>query len=397
MTTDDEFNDLADSFNAMAARLGKQFSTMTTIDDIDNAVLSQRKIDDVVDTALERLRALMPCEELAIGLLAEDGSTATVHCRLARGGGLRSSRSVALVADDLDRLRGTVSHLLDEATDIAPGYAQSLAGRGATRFLTLPLGSRDTLTGFVVFGQATPRPFEADDIQQLRQVANQLAVALTNAKLVEDLDDFNWGTLRTLARAIDAKSPWTAGHAERVTEMAVMIGRVFELGPSEIDTLRRGGLLHDIGKIGVPAAILDKQERLTEAEYAVMKDHVRLGASILEPLTAFQDALPIVLEHHEWFNGEGYPNGLAGDEITLAGRIFAVADVFDALTSSRPYRDGESVETAARFIRDRSGSQFDPQVVVAFLHVIETEHGVTVSHRSSADLDDPAAVVAVPA
>ena len=397
VTSADEFGDLANAFNTMASRLGKQFSTLTTINDIDKAVLSQLKTDDVIETALEHLRVLVPCEELAIGLLAEGGAVADVRCRSARGGGHLARRTVALAPCDTARLCVTASHVIDDSNASTPGYAAPLASRGTSWFLTLPLGRREDLAGFLTFGQATPRRIDEDDLQQIRQVANQLAVALANAKLVEDLDHFNWGTLRTLARAIDAKSPWTAGHSERVSEVAVKIGRILELPSSEITTLERGGLLHDIGKIGVPAAVLDKDDRLTDDEYAVMKDHVLIGASILEPLTAFQDALPIVLEHHEWFDGNGYPHGLAGDELTLGGRIFAVADVFDAVTSARPYRDGAPVETAVDFIRARSGSQFDPKVVEAFLQVMETEHGVILTDDADAEVDEPVVVVSVPA
>ena len=197
-----------------------------------------------------------------------------------------------------------------------------------------------------------------------------MAVALSNARLIEELDALNWGTLRALARAIDAKSPWTAGHSECVTEMAMKIGRVMGLGPTEMDVLHRGGLLHDVGKIGMPREILDKPGKLTEDEYRTMRDHVLMGARILEPISAFADALPIVLEHHEWYDGGGYPNGLAGEDLTLGGRIFAVADVFDAISSDRPYRAGMPRERVLEIITNGSGRQFDPKVVEAFLQVM---------------------------
>ena len=206
--------------------------------------------------------------------------------------------------------------------------------------------------------------------RRLRQIVDQVAVALSNARLIKELDQFSRGTLVALARAVDAKSPWTAGHSERVTKLAVKIGQAMGLPPKELEVLHRGGLLHDIGKIGTPPSILDKTGKLDEEELRVMRQHVRMGALILEPIPGFADVLPIVLHHHEWFDGSGYPDGLAGEAIHLYARIFAVADFYDALTSDRPYRPGFAGDQVVDLIRKKVGSQFDPQVVHAFLEVV---------------------------
>ena len=320
VTSGDEFQDLAESFNGMAGRLGKQFSALTTINEIDKAVLSKLHTNDVVDTALDSIRQLVACDEVCVGVDSGERPTFVVHARSAREAAGRAVVHPTVDDADLERLCQANGHVLDDAGSGMPSYARPLAKRGTSSFLTVPLRVGESLAGFVCFGQATARGFAAEDIQQVRQVCDQIAVALANAKLVEELDRFTWGTLRALARAIDAKSPWTAGHSERVTDMALKIAAHFPFSASELETLRRGGLLHDIGKIGVPAEILDKPGRLTDEEYTVMRDHVRIGGTILEPLTAFADALPIVWEHHEWVNGNGYPKGLTGEEMTLGGR-----------------------------------------------------------------------------
>jgi putative nucleotidyltransferase with HDIG domain len=195
-------------------------------------------------------------------------------------------------------------------------------------------------------------------------------VAVSNVRLVERLDQLNWGTLTALARAIDAKSEWTAGHSERVTQVALRIGRAMGLPQNELEILHRGGLLHDIGKIATPPGILDKPGKLDPEEMRIMRDHVRAGARILEPITGFADTLPIVLHHHEWFDGSGYPAGLAGEEISLHGRIFAVADVYDALSTDRPYRGGWEKQRVLDYIREKAGTQFDPHVVEVFLKLM---------------------------
>src|SRR5215469_5743305 len=154
------------------------------------------------------------------------------------------------------------------------------------------------------------------------------------------------------------------------------------LPSKELKTIRTGGLLHDIGKIGTPPAILDKPGKLTPEEMRIMQDHVRIGVRILEPVPGLKEALPIVAQHHEWFNGEGYPAGVAGEEITLHARIAAVADCYDALTSDRPYRRGLPREQTIAILRKRSGTQFDPVVINAFLQLMDEKMGMMMEAAS---------------
>jgi putative nucleotidyltransferase with HDIG domain len=140
--------------------------------------------------------------------------------------------------------------------------------------------------------------------------------------------------------------------------------------------LHRGGLLHDVGKIGTPSGVLEKPGKLDPEELKVMRDHVRMGVRILEPIPSFKEELLIVAQHHEWYDGSGYPAGLAGENISLFGRIFAVADCFDALTSDRPYRKGMPTTKALELIRNESGTHFDPQVIRAFDRMLAEGEGL---------------------
>jgi putative nucleotidyltransferase with HDIG domain len=187
------------------------------------------------------------------------------------------------------------------------------------------------------------------------------------------LDRLNWGALTALARAIDAKSEWTAGHSERVTKLALKIGRVQGLTQEQLDNLHRAGLLHDIGKIGTPAELIDKSEKLTAEEQKIVNEHPSIGERILEPIEAYAEIIPIVRQHHEWFNGKGYPDGLTGEEIDLCARILAVADVYDALSSERPYRAAMEPDQTLQIIKEGSGSHFDPVVVGAFFSILEKD------------------------
>jgi putative nucleotidyltransferase with HDIG domain len=200
-----------------------------------------------------------------------------------------------------------------------------------------------------------------------RQVADQLTIALANTRLVRRLDRMSWGTVAALARAIDAKSPWTAGHSERVAQLSLALGRRLRLDPATLEDLHRGSLLHDVGKIGVAAAVLDKPGDLTPPEREAMRSHVVVGAEILSPIPAYTGALPVVRSHHERWDGLGYPDGLRGEAIPLLARVLSVADTFDALTSDRPYRRGLTPGEALARLRSLAGSQFDPLVVDALL------------------------------
>ncbi len=261
---------------------------------------------------------------------------------------------------------------MDGDTEL-PKYLAPLRERGIKSVLLLPLFLNRELAGTLTLGYRDPCANTEDDTDQGRQLANQVSVGLSNARLIEELDRFGWGTLMALARAIDAKSPWTAGHSERVASMALRIASLMGLPERRLEALRRGALLHDIGKIGIPLSILDKPGKLTPEETRIMRDHVKLGARILEPLPGFAEVLPIVMQHHERFDGSGYPSGIVGEAINLEARIFAVADTHDALISDRPYRSGLKHEDAIEHIRQAAGSHFDPKVVRAFLELIEQE------------------------
>jgi putative nucleotidyltransferase with HDIG domain len=215
--------------------------------------------------------------------------------------------------------------------------------------------------------------YNKEDLLQARRLSNQMAVALSNAQLIKELDELNWGILLTLARVIDAKSPWTAGHSERVTKTALRIGQAVGLDRKELEVLQRGGLLHDIGKLGVPPEILDKADKLSLEEEGIMRGHVGMGVRIIEPIVGDAEVIPIVSQHHEYFDGTGYPSGLTGENISLGARIFAMADCFDAMTSDRPYRKALSREFALKVIKEAAGTQFDPEIVQTFLMTMDEQ------------------------
>ncbi|NLW46623.1 MAG: diguanylate cyclase [Firmicutes bacterium] len=181
------------------------------------------------------------------------------------------------------------------------------------------------------------------------------------------------GAFKALLSTISAKDKYTLGHSERVSAYAVTIGEALGLSPKEICTLQYAGLLHDIGKIEIPKSILNKTGRLTDEEFALIHMHPIYGENILEPLNELDQLLLYVRHHHERFDGKGYPDGLNGKQISLGARILCVADSFDAMLSERPYSPRKTIEQAIDELKRCSGRQFDPQIVTAFLAVLESE------------------------
>jgi putative nucleotidyltransferase with HDIG domain len=211
-------------------------------------------------------------------------------------------------------------------------------------------------------------------VNRTRDVVNKLRA--NNEKLEKQGDEIsllNEELLLSLAKSIDLRDPYTMGHSQQVTNYAVLIARELDLPQDQIETVRKGSLLHDIGKLGVPDSILLKTGRLTSDEYEVIKKHPLLGAQILESSRNLRDLIPLVRHHHERFDGKGYPDGLVGHAIPLEARILAIADSIEAMASDRPYRRGLTLDEILEEVKGCSGKQFDPRMVRIFLKLAKTK------------------------
>jgi putative nucleotidyltransferase with HDIG domain len=211
----------------------------------------------------------------------------------------------------------------------------------------------------------------------LETLAGQAAIAIDNSVLFEELQQTNMNlslaydaTIEGWSKALDMRDQGTEGHTLRVVEMTVQLADILGVSMNDQVHIRRGALLHDIGKMGVPDSILDKTGPLTEEEWAIMHRHPEFAFEMLSPITYLRKALDIPYGHHERWDGSGYPRHLPGEQIPLAARIFAVVDVWDAMISDRPYRKTSTKEAATDFVRKNSGILFDPRVVEAFLRMI---------------------------
>jgi response regulator RpfG family c-di-GMP phosphodiesterase len=236
-----------------------------------------------------------------------------------------------------------------------------------------PLMAKGKVIGILVLIRTKGRlsPFTTGQLHSLSIIASKAASAIENSRLYEELKESYLQTLTALANAVEARDIYTRGHTERVCYMAEFLGGQLKWSDGKLWEVKMGGILHDIGKIGVPDAILNKAQTLTDQEFEIMKQHPICGAKILEGIPFLAPAIPYVLYHHERFDGKGYPYGLRHDQIPLQGRLMSVVDTFDAMTSDRPYRKAKSFKMTLKEIRDCSGTQFDPDIADAFLDAWE--------------------------
>ncbi|MBW2277869.1 MAG: GAF domain-containing protein [Deltaproteobacteria bacterium] len=236
--------------------------------------------------------------------------------------------------------------------------------------LDLPLRIGDKTIGVFELVREAKAALGDDERQLLETMASQAAIAIENARLFEDTQRVYYETLKSLAGALEARDDYTRGHSERVADMSKSIAVNLGLPDKDISTTYNAALLHDIGKIGIRDEVLLAPRKLTEQEMATIKKHPAFGNTILMPLKFLGEIREFVRFHHERWDGSGYPDGRSGVDIPLASRIIAVADTFDAMTSNRPYRTALGRDTAITEIKSSAGTQFDPEVVTAFLRIV---------------------------
>src|SRR5690606_13716278 len=246
--------------------------------------------------------------------------------------------------------------------DLRQGPALQWLSEHARQIIAVPLQRQDDVLGCLFAIDKNTDDFDSVDSKLLNSIANESAIYLENAMLFEDVHDLMMGLIHSLTSAVDAKDAYTCGHSERVALLTRQLAREMRLPEQSVERFYMAGLLHDVGKIGVPERVLQKEGKLTDEEFGLIKKHPEIGARILSDIKQIEDILPGVLHHHERWDGRGYPHGLAGKDIPLMGRVICLADAFDAMTSNRTYRKAMPLEVAMEEIRRTAGTQFDPEL-----------------------------------
>ena len=259
---------------------------------------------------------------------------------------------------------------------------------GVRQLIVTPLVEGENVFGWLAAVNHTEQlEFGTIEANLLSSVGSILGVHSGNHELYRQQSEFLARVVQALTSAIDAKDPYTCGHSDRVARVSVRLAKELELDDDAMNTLYMAGLLHDIGKIGIDDNVLRKAGRLTNAEFEHIKMHPELGYRILKDIPQFAHVLPVVLHHHEQWDGKGYPHGLVGDETPLLARIAAVADAYDAMTSDRPYRQGMPWEKVEMIFRAGAGAQWDANVVSAFFAVIDDIREISRRERANLSLD----------
>lgn len=275
---------------------------------------------------------------------------------------------------------------------LEPGSSRVMSGDDAAAFgvehaqvLAHPITRAGAVIGAIFAGEKDSEDIEVTNIElkMVEAASGYVAILAENAGLYEDERSMFLGLLRALTASIDAKDPYTCGHSERVAELSADLARAAGMSEAQVERVRIAGLVHDIGKIGVPEAVLRKPGRLTDEEFGMMKQHPEIGYRILRDIPQLEDVLPGVLHHHERFDGKGYPAGLSGDRTPLMARIISLADSFDAMSSTRTYRSAMDRQRVLGEIEKCAGTQFDPQLAQLFLGLDLTEYDEMVARHQA--------------
>ena len=365
-------------------QIRRQFERLTALRAIDVAILSSLDLHHTLEVILDQVVFLL-------GVHATDCLLFNTHTQMLEYGRGRGTPVTGFTPAPLPRGTGFAARALLEQRSLhvsdagaavpSPGRTGDLGPDHYVDYYAIPLIANGEPQGVLELYHREPLPLDGEWLAFLETLAGQAAIAIFNATLIRNIRNSHSqlavaydATLEGWVKAIDLRDNETEGHTRRVTEMTLRLARAIGLSDDQIIHIRRGALLHDIGKIAIPDEILLKPGKLTDDEWKVMRQHPILAYEWLGPIAYLQPCLDIPYCHHEKWDGSGYPRGLAGKDIPLSARLFAVVDVWDALSSDRPYRKAWAPDQVHAHIVSLSGTHFDPQIVDAFLPLL-ADHG----------------------
>ncbi len=356
---------LENELDSLSGQLANTYEELSLIYQVSGGMRVNRRSNDFFKQVCLDVLEVMGVQGVGVALRGENANQQepVLYGSLSLPPG-----TVHQLAEDLMRVLITrKSPLL--VNDLGKDKTFHWLGQHAHQLLAVPLQRQEEVLGCLFGIDKRAGDFDSQDTKLLNSIANESAIYLENAILFEDVHGLMMGLLHSLTSAVDAKDAYTHGHSERVALLSRELTLRAGLPESLADRIYMAGLLHDVGKIGVPESVLQKTGRLTPEEFEQMKRHPQIGAKILRDIKQVSDIIPGVLHHHELYDGQGYPAVLTGENIPLMGRIICLADCFDAMTSNRTYRKALPLEVALTEIHRCSGTQFDPVLTDAFLKI----------------------------
>jgi len=339
--------------------LEKMVERLKRINEVGRVLSSIMETEELIKLIIRTTAELLKVEKGSIYLKKMNETRLTLQYR--KGMGVENTSDISLDFHPLYR------KILTEGTSVLVRKSED---GGEMSAIGVPLRVKGQIIGGMLL-EKLDTPFTEDELELLSTLANQAMVAIENAWLYESVKSNYFGTIQALVNALEANDRYTRGHSERVKYLSMELGKKLGLNYKELEVLEHAAILHDIGKIGVDSVILNKTGRLTSAEFSLIKAHPLIGDEILGPIGTLEGVRTTIVQHHERYDGGGYPYGIAGEEITLKARILAVVDTFDAMMTDRPYRKSLSLARIKEELHSGSGTQFDPVVVGAFLQIME--------------------------
>jgi putative nucleotidyltransferase with HDIG domain len=372
-TNNQLMRELAEQNSRLEEKAKERTQELRLLYKIGSDISSTLNLSEVLSIILDRISGILNVEICSILLLDETNKDYIMKC--AKG------LDNAVVCKTRVRVGESISGwviehkegLLVENIETDPRFQHRNDEKYYTRsFISVPLLSKDRVIGVInVNNKKSKDIFTKDDYRFIKGVAAEATIGIENARLYQSLEDSYMRTVLVLTSAIDAKDHYTNKHSQHVCEYASAVAKELNLSEEEIKNLERACKLHDIGKIGIEDTILTKPDKLTPEEWNKMKTHPSKSAEILRPLAFLNEVIKLVEQHHERYDGTGYPSSKKAEEITLGARIITVVDSFDAMFTDRPYRKALTKEAAIEELKKGSGTQFDPKVVEVFLRVLE--------------------------
>ncbi len=353
---------LSKELKSKNVELQKMVERLKKMNEVGRVLTSIIETDELMKLIIRTTAELIQVEKGSIHL-AKNGSE-TLSLLYQRGIGVEASAQPAA------QLHPLYKELLDEVRQVFVNAGMNDT-HGFSSVMGVPLTMKGQIIGGMLLEQKSDgSEFTQDEMEVLLTLSNQAMVAIENAWLYETVKTNYFGTIQSLVNALEASDRYTKGHSERVKFLSLELAKYVGLDYKELEILEHAAILHDIGKIGIDSMVLNKTDKLSSNEFSLIRAHPIIGDEILGPIGTLEGVRTTILQHHERYDGGGYPYGIAGDEISLKARILTVVDVFDAMLTDRPYRRALPLSHALDELRKGAGTQFDPFVVNAFLEML---------------------------
>jgi len=361
--------------NSLKENLKKKIEEFSALYEVGKSITSTLHLDEVLALITKKTATIMNVSACSLRLLDKSGCDLLLRSSYGfNNKNFHKIKGTIKVGESIagrvvkNRKPYIINDLRKDKNYKQPYYAMQ---KGLRSLVTVPLVQKDKIIGVLSIYNTKIGQYSQEDVKLLFMFASQAAIAIENARLFEQAQTGYLNTIRTLSNIIDAKDSQTFGHSERVMEHCMSIAEVLKLSDEQKEILKYAGLLHDIGKIGIDVGILRKPSKLSKEEWEIMTMHPVVGSGIVEQIGFLDDLAPIILYHHERYDGKGYPSKLKKAKIPLGARILSVVDAYEAMVSDRPYRKALSFKKIKQELLEGAGTQFDPGIVKIFLKILD--------------------------